>query len=584
MHEKLKHDFCEAHDFDAPYREVVATGGIGYGKSFFMELGLIWQLYFLSCLRSPQSHFKMGLGSKISIMVISLTEKQAKKNIFGAVKEMIKFIPYFRENFMFDEKRDTESLLFPNNVEFFLGNSAQSSTIGLNIYSACLDEANFFKVIEKSKRGSGDGTYDEAFVLYDSLLGRQESRFLKEGLKPGLLYVGSSRMYPNDFTEQRINKAKESSSSTTFILDYNLWTVNRGRYSKEEFQVEVGEMSRRSRILTGNETDIIGKVLNIPIDFKSRFETDLDNAIRNLAGVAVYAVQPFIGQPEHINEMFDHSMDRVFSVDQATLSPKAEYRSVERILGKCKHFQNRPRYVGLDLSLGKRDSAGFAMGYVEDVVVIEREFWDDETQTMRKVRERQPKVVLEMLLEIKAEAGFGEIEFGQIRFLIFQLRELGYRIKYITADGYESADIRQIFKRKGIQFDTLSMDKSPAPYETFRTAMYEGRVRSIYHSKIEEELRTLERDMKTGKVDHRVRGSKDLADAAGQVVHNAHINSNFLDDSLLGFSSGIQSDKMENKEFETVEDIAESLNAWVRGVKTAKPSPTPKPKKEIVIK
>jgi hypothetical protein len=390
-------------------------------------------------------------------------------------------------------------------------------------------------------------------------------------------------MYPNDFTEQRLQKVKEINSKTTFVMDYNLWTVDRGRYSKEEFRVEVGELSKRSRILTGTETDITGKIQNNPNDFKNRFESDLDNAIRNFAGVAVYAVQPFIGQPEHIAEMFDHSMDRVFSVDMATLSPKPQYRQVEKILGKCKHFPNRPRYVGLDLSLGKRDSAGFAMGFIEDVILIEREFWDDESQSMKKVRERQPKVVLEMLLEIKAEAGFGEIEFGQIRFLIFQLREMGYRIKYITADGYESADIRQIFKRKGIQFDTLSMDKSSAPYETYRTAMYEGRVRSIYHSRLEHELRTLERDMRTGKVDHNSKSSKDLSDAAGQVVHNAHINSSFLDDSLLGFSSGTHSDKIENVECESIEDIAENLNAWVRGQKSIK-MPVPKPKKELVIK
>ena len=555
---------------------------IGWGKSLFMEIGLLWNLYILSCLRNPQKYFRLAPASTIAVMVLSLTEKQAKKNVFGTVREMVKVIPYFNEQFRFDDKRDTESLIFPNCIEFFLGTSSKSAAIGLNIYAACLDEANFFKIIEKSKRaGQGtDGTYDEALTLYNSLLRRQESRFLKEGLKPGILYVGSSRMYPNDFTEQRIRKVRESGDTHTQILDYNLWTVNRERYSSDEFMVEVGAMSKRNRIVDGTETDISGEILNIPMDFYDVFRKDIDNALRDIAGVAVYSIQPFIGQKEHIKEMFDESIPRAFSVDTATLSPKPEYTTIEKILGMCKSLPSRRRYIGLDIGL-KKDSFGFAMGYVEDLVTMERDFWDDETQKFIKTKQQMPSVVIEMVLRIIPEMEFGEVELGRVRFLIFQLRQMGYKVGYSSADGFQSKDMEQILNRKGIHHDYISMDKTNEPYETFRTAMYEGRVKCIYHEVLERELNQLERNFASGKIDHPPKGSKDLSDAVGQVVYNCHIRTSFMDDAMLGFSSGTYNDEVQE---ESIEDIAKKLNDWVQGKQKKKPVPESAESKENIIK
>lgn len=82
-----------------------------------------------------------------------------------------------------------------------------------------------------------------------------------------------------------------------------------------------------------------------------------------------------------------------------------------------------------------------------------------------------------------------------------------------------------------------------------------------------------------------VHNSKDISDAWGQVVHNAHINSSFLDDSLLGFSSDGGSDKMKIETVESLEDIVHSLNDWVRGVAKKKPkAPIQVKDEEIIIK
>lgn len=565
MYPLLKKDFCIVHDLSSNVREVILTGSVGFGKSFFMSLGLVWNLYFLSCLKNPQKYFKLSSASKIAIAIISITEKQAKKNMFFNVKTMIANMDYFKENCMFDENRDTESLLFDNGVEIFSGTSTQSSNIGLNIFSGALDEANFFRVIQSSKRSRSDNSeFDEALTLYNSILRRQDSRFLKKGLKPGQLYVGSSKVYPNDFTAQRIKLARDTEEvigkQTTYVMDYNLWTVDRDRYGKEEFKVEIGGLNRRSRILEGVEEDITGEVINVPMEFFDKFKKDIDNALRDIAGVAVYSVQPFFGQRESIHEMWDSSMPRIFSVDSATLSDKSEYQVVEKILPHKIQFPERVRYVGMDVGL-KHDNFGFSIGYIEEIKFRKKQFFNEVTQELQEVVEKVPIIRLEMHLRIYPERELGEVELSRVRFLIFKLRKVGYKIKYASADGFQSKDMEQILKRNGIQFDYISMDKTLDPYETFRSAVYDGRVKSIYHPLLEEEMVRLEKNYILNKVDHPVHGGKDIADSAGQVVYNCHINMRYSDDSMLPISLHVQEEAKEK----SYEDIIKDFNTWSKG-------------------
>jgi len=515
LHEQLKKEFCEIHRKDSPYSEVILTGGIGWGKSFFMEISMIWQLYLLSCLKYPQRFFGLGANTKIALMIISITEKQSKKNIFSGIKEALKKIPYFIENFQFDPKRATESMIFPNNIEIMNATSEHSSTIGLNIYSACLDEANFFKKVANSKRAQEAGEiYDEALVLYQSVRRRLDARFLQNGHKPGIFYIGSSKVYPNDFTANQIEKSKElereTGIQTVHVMDYNLWTVNRERYSTEEFKVMIGSINSRSRIIDEFDNQpIVGEVIHVPMDFYDKFRKDLDNAIRDIAGVAIYTVQPFIGNKEYIGNAFLHGeqigLTRIFSVDEATLSPKPQFLQQEYILPHKIRKPDAVRYVGIDIGV-KKDKFGFALGYIDGHARAKKEFFNAEKQTFDVYEEKMPKIVIEMLLTIKKEEEFGEVELARVRNLILQLIKFGYKIRQVSMDGYQSTDMFQILKRYGIEGTYISMDKTTEPYETYRSALYEERICSIYNQLLELELNELERDYIRNKIDHNPRG------------------------------------------------------------------------------
>lgn len=536
MYPALREDFIKIHSPDSTIQEVILTGSIGWGKSFMIEIGLLWQLYQLSCLKSPQRFYNLAPDSPIGVIIISITEKQGKKNIFDTVKGMINRSPYFCDNFMYNKKKQADSLIFPNKIELFPASSSHSANIGLNLFAGGMDEVNFFRKIKNSKKSeSGTGIFDAARTLYRSLRRRLDSRFMKHGKVPGILYLGSSRVYPNDFTSEHITKSEEIEHKTgkkiVYVMDYNQWTVNRSAYSKEEFQVEIGDLNRRSRILTKHDKPT-GKVINVPMDFYDKFEADIENSIRDIAGYGIHAIQPFIVNKDKIISMFDDTLPRIFSVDVATLSPKSEYISVEYLMNKPVD-PGKSRYIAQDIGL-RKDSFGYAMGYIDGYKKMKREFFNNETQQLETYEERLPICVVELVLEIRPEKEFGEVEIARVRNLIYQSIKRGYKIRRASADGFQSKDMEQQLKRNGIKAEYISMDRTPEPYETFRTAMYDGRIRCVYHPKLEIELNDLERDYsKNGKIDHPPYSSKDLADAVASLVYNMHIDPIYTTEDLM---------------------------------------------------
>ena len=92
-------------------------------------------------------------------------------------------------------------------------------------------------------------------------------------------------------------------------------------------------------------------------------------------------------------------------------------------------------------------------------------------------------------------------------------------LKWISFDGFQSADSIQTLRTKGFTTGIRSVDRTPAPYDITKTALYDGRVEIPEHPKLLKELTSLEVDSQTGKVDHPVNGSKDVSDGLAGVVY-----------------------------------------------------------------
>ena len=92
-------------------------------------------------------------------------------------------------------------------------------------------------------------------------------------------------------------------------------------------------------------------------------------------------------------------------------------------------------------------------------------------------------------------------------------------LEWVTYDSYQSTDSVQLLRQKGFKTGTVSIDKDSIPYDVMKTAFYDSRIEAPLHDKALEEIVRLERDTKTGRVDHAPRFSKDCADAVAGVVH-----------------------------------------------------------------
>jgi hypothetical protein len=101
----------------------------------------------------------------------------------------------------------------------------------------------------------------------------------KRGMLPGHLWMVSSARCPNDFTERKAVEAL--TDKTIFVRQYSAWeTKPRSDFMAETFEVEVGDVTRRSRVLDGSETDVNRScVIIVPMDYKAEFEKDPDESV-----------------------------------------------------------------------------------------------------------------------------------------------------------------------------------------------------------------------------------------------------------------------------------------------------------------
>jgi hypothetical protein len=77
-----------------------------------------------------------------------------------------------------------------------------------------------------------------------------------------------------------------------------------------------------------------------------------------------------------------------------------------------------------------------------------------------------------------------------------------------------------LLRQQGFVSGYQSVDVVPCvPYEFTKNAMYEGRLSIPQHARCKKEILMLERDLKTGKIDHPPGGGKDCSDALAGVVY-----------------------------------------------------------------
>jgi hypothetical protein len=520
----LKKDLIEL--FSGDYHEVILTGSTRWGKDFFSTMAMTRLLYELYCLRNPAQSMGLGAGEHIHVVPISRTTQQARRIVFGGICSKLNLAPWWRGKF----KETMEYIEFPGKrITIVGGASSDSQALGLNVYTALVDEGNFMGTVKasESEKSAGGKTHDRAQMICDALVRRIQGTYRHSAVK-GMLFLISSKRATEDFTERRIREhIKNGTTGGVFVRDYATWHVRPEPFKHQKwYRCAVSSSEGRCRVLADDEKDPEGAlVFDFPHDFLSEFQRDPAGATRDIAGIATDTYAPFIADRAAIEQMFDPNRTQVFDRREWDMGTSLTINWEETITLNARNERvpaccsNVPRHVHIDLSKNMC-ATGFTMLHQAGTTQVAR---IDETG--RKSIEEAPVFHIDGVLRVIAGSA-NEIDHSELRGLIYKLNEGGFHIRSVSMDHWMSVPNMQLLKKQGFRVAEISTWKKIDPYDTARAALYEGRIFAPVHEKLADELRALELDPKRPHDKPRVicphGGTKDLADSwAGGIFYCA---------------------------------------------------------------
>lgn len=516
------------------YSEVILTGAIGIGKSTLAMMLLSYKLYRLSCLRDPAIYYGLSKNSKIVFGLYSITLEHAESTGFYTLRDqMLGESPYFVERFP-RVQAPQEYIRFNKAIEVITG-SGVLHTLGRNLFSLGIDELNFMK---RGKEGQ-----NKPMELANAVTRRLESRFRQSsGDMPGVCVFISSKRATGDFIENRVKSVRHLPN--VYIVDGPIWEFKPTDYSGLKFRVSLGTTGVDAMLLDEVEFDELGKavrtvpvdsgtregeVIEVPVEFFHSFKTELMGALRDIAGVSTDAINPLFKQKSTLNAMFDPTLVSPFDAETMPLHTGAENLLEDVFQAKrVSHVRlssyaplrhpGVPRYIHVDLAL-RNDRAGIVMVHPSEHYREKREQPDPETKLPRY--NTVSNVEVDFVIAVTSSMDkTHQIDLAKIRKFIMWLRSLGFWIKLVTFDSFNSADSIQRLSENKIPSELLSVDKTPHPYLTLRQVISEGRLKAPRHNLLLSEMTSLEYDIVNKKIDHPKDGSKDCADALCGAVYS----------------------------------------------------------------
>lgn len=530
---KLKEDMIEF--FEGDYSECILTGSTRWGKDYFGTTALIRVIYELYCLKKPTDTLGLGRGEIISIVPISHTKEAAQRVVFEGITRKLFLSPFWKGRFEVTK----EEIRFPGkDICIVAGGSNEGAALGLNVWSALLDEGNFMGKHKKDHVSAGGGKEDKSESIYDSLRRRIRGTYAAKGLR-GRLFLVSSKKSIHDFTERRIREAMKENDTSVFVRDYATWDVRPNAFEGQKWwRAAVSQTIGRVRVLDDQDEPEEHEIwFKFPDEYLKDFKNDPAGAARDIAGIALESFRPFFSNREAINEMMKTERAHPFHVyewrSNQEIKPIWENLVMMNVHGdpvpRC--CPNAHRHVHLDLSKN-RDATGFCVGHAAGEVAVTR--LDPETHERK--REEAPLIHIDLCLRILPPVA-GEIEHQAVRSLVYKLREGGLPIRSVSADRWMGLPNLQLISQHGFKTEEISTQRTLDPYLAAQSALYERRIESPIYKLLAKELRELELNEQGTKVDHPKTGSKDLADAFAAVVY--YLSRNWRQIGIGGVSRGV---------------------------------------------
>lgn len=498
---KLKIEIIKA--CSGNYVEAVLTGAIGTGKTTAALCIMAYYLYLVMNLRSPHDEFDLDQNSEIAFVMQSVTGGTAYTVDYMRFRRMLENSPWFQINAPHDaEKKAT--IQFKNSTVFVQPlPGTETAAIGENVFGGLIDEVNHMKVVQQSAKRQRGEAHDQMLENYRAISRRRESRFQRIGKVPGMLCLVGSANYAGQFTDrktkERDRQLERDGDTTIYVYDKRPWEVQPDdRFSPERFRVFLGDGTRRPRVMPDHEKVHPGDapfIMEVPVDYRNAFDSDLPGAVKDIAGVALHGFSNFIPNFAAIKAAFGKRQN-IFNPDWCDFATQGA-----RII---KHGITDPdvdRYLHVDLALSM-DNAAVTMAHCPGFKVIDRG---------GGMKDTLPRIRVDGMLSIRPTGG-SQIPIHKIKKLVFVLRDMGYKIKWVSLDGFQSADFIQTMRRSQITSGILSLDRTPEPYMLTKQLILDGLVEGPDSELACTELKDLVWISQKQKVDHPTESSKDLAD------------------------------------------------------------------------
>jgi hypothetical protein len=490
------YEFMEAKDAEKRWQqtcnEVILQLGKGSGKDFMSAISLTYVIYLLLCLKDPARYYDKPSGDTIDLLNIAQNAQQATNVFFNNVSRLIQRAPWFQGKYETKggskEPARANTISFEKNVTLYSGHSEREAWEGYNVLVVVLDEIDGFA--ESSAMGA---VGKSAAGIYDMYRASVDSRFPKFGKVLALSfprYKGSwiQQRYEQVIASKRIVLRKEK-----LKLDPDLPDGYEGNEIVVEWEEDHIEAYRYPRMFALKRPTWDVNPSKELDDFTRGF---FDNPLDSLARYACMppdAIDAFFKDKVRIEEAFrarngvsnlDGSFDDDFQPEADTLY-----------------------FVHVDLAR-KHDRCAVAMGHVVK--------W--ESRKIGPVTTEPAPVIKIDALRYWIPKVDKEVDFTEVREYILNLARKGFRIRLVTFDQWESADMRKYLEQAGLRTDKLSV--AIKHYTDFAVAVQEGRLEGPDEALLREELLAL-RIMPNGKIDHMRQGYKDLSDATCGAIFNA---------------------------------------------------------------
>ncbi len=422
------------------------------------------------------------------------------------------------------------------------------NTQGLDVIIAIMDEVDAPDATTNQKQ--------RVLKAYDNTVRRFESRFVydsygetesgvqlfKESL--GKFFLVASKQEELSFLNTFITERK--GSPNVHIVDIPFWAIKTGELSGRTFSVAIGDMYTPSNIIylpAEKEKAILDgrEVKDIPIEFLEPFTADIVGALRDIAGISVEGRRKskFFPSEKIIQQCYDKTKQNPVTKPTIMIGLNDEIDLIHYLdLKKIRMPKSTRRFLHSDVAYASGgDCLSLAMSGVK--TYKKQEVMNpDGTFSVRKM----PVVETDFWLRLKAKPG-DVIPLFAVRKLILDLRTLGFNIAKYTADlNLLSEDTKQLLTKRKIACDGLSLDRDLKPYTIFRELVIEQRWMGHFDPFFHFEAINLEKDPKTGKIDHPdkvtqivfiedgssreavMEGSKDVIDGVAGSVYGAIVD------------------------------------------------------------